>query len=138
MPRDGRPHSDLKEKFDNRTTVQSVNFNVTHACNLACRYCYGANGSHPARTEGPARLASMDERTARRSILWALRETAGSGDEFAFGCFGGEPLANFGLIRRMQEWLEEAGEHFGRKLKFSLFTNAVLLDDAVLDFNGRG
>lgn len=134
LARNARPVSNLKETVDTRASILSVNFNVTHACNLACRYCYGAHGSHPARTEGPAQMLAMDESTARRSIFWALGEMAGNGDEFSFGCFGGEPLANFALIRRMKEWLDEAGERFNRKLKLSIFTNAVLLDDAVIDF----
>ena len=134
LARDAQPVSSLKELVDTRATIGSVNFNVTHACNLACRYCYGAHGSHPARTVGPAQLRPMDDSTARRSIAWALQEIGVSGDEFSFGCFGGEPLANFRLIRRMHDWLEEAGERFGRKLKLSIFTNAVLLDEEVLDF----
>jgi len=134
LAHDAQPVSNLKERVDTRASIQSVNFNVTHECNLACRYCYGAHGSHPARTAGPAQPRTMDENTARRSILWALRENAAHEDEFTFGCFGGEPLANFRLIRRMQEWLDEASERYGRKLKLSLFTNAVLMDDEALDF----
>ena len=134
VPRGEKPHSDLPETVDERTTITNVNFNVNHACNLACRYCYGAEGNHPARTEGPARLLRMNEDVARRSIAWALRETEGAADEFYFGCFGGEPLTNFELIKKVQTWLDEAGARFGRKLKLSFFTNGVLLKDEVLDF----
>lgn len=141
LARKAQPVSNLREKVDTRSAIASVNFNVTHACNLACRYCYGAHGSHPARTAAPGQLLSMDDGTARRSIVWALREMGADGEEFGFGCFGGEPLANFRLIRSMKDWLDEAGERFGRKLKLSIFTNAVLLDEEVLDFivaNGIG
>jgi hypothetical protein len=119
---------------DTRTSIQSVNFNITHDCKLACRYCCGAFGFHPARTGGPAKLRSMNETTARRSILWALQEINSNDDEFTFGCLGGEPLFKFRLIRRMKNWLDEASERFGKKLKLSLFTNAVLLNEETLDF----
>lgn len=134
VPKGERPFSSLPERTDQRTTIQSVNFNLTHACNLACRYCYGVEGRHPARTVGPNGGLTMSEDVARRCSNWALFETEANDGEFSFGCFGGEPLVNFGLIKKMQAWLEEANQRFSKRFKLSLFTNATLLEGEVLDF----
>jgi len=74
---------------------------VTHACNLACRYCYGRHGGANGDGGGPlygSRVAQMPEETAIKAVdlFWP-----GSGglSELNLTYFGGEPFLNLLLMR---------------------------------------
>lgn len=48
--------------------------------------------------------------------------------------FGGEPLLNFQVVQQLIAYGKEKAEEVGKTMKFTLTTNAVLLDQAVADF----
>lgn len=85
---------------------------VTHRCNLACKGCY-------ARTQHPQIEAEMPPEKLRSVVSEA--ESLGVS---IIMVAGGEPLTR-------PEVLDIAGEHPG--VIFPLFTNGLLIDDAVID-----
>ena len=102
------------------TPVRRVVLNVTHACNLACVYCF-AGGSRPE----PA----MTVETARKAIeMIDPRSTV----DVAF--FGGEPLLAWDLIRRVMDAAQRLAEKRKTRAKFHITTNALLLDEKKVAF----
>lgn len=115
---------------------------VTHACNLACRYCYGSRHIEPCRRVPGllygARLARMSPETAKAGIDTLL---AGSGrlKEVRVVFFGGEPFLNLPLIRVVATYAREEAGRVGKRVRFSAVTNATTLTNdamAVVRANG--
>jgi len=100
--------------------IRRLVLNVTHACNLACKYCF-AGGHHEEPT------MSLD--TAMRGI--ALTDPRAPVD-IAF--FGGEPLLAWGLVRRVMHEASRLARKRGVSARFHITTNGTLLDEEKLRF----
>lgn len=48
--------------------------------------------------------------------------------------FGGEPLMNFEVVRQTVEYAESLEEKIQQKFRFTITTNAMLLNDEIMDF----
>lgn len=112
--------------------------NVTNRCNLSCSYCYeyGADRLTAGSGSKGAGKPRMDDDTARQSIDFLLRS---SGDRplVSITFFGGETLLNFPAIRAAVEYAEARAAAVGKRVHYSLTTNATLLTDEVIDFLTR-
>ncbi|AWK84881.1 quinohemoprotein amine dehydrogenase maturation protein [Azospirillum thermophilum] len=107
--------------------LSTVVLNVNTGCNLSCTYCYKEDLTTPAKGE------RMDFDTAARSVDLLLQEAKGR-DSVNVVFFGGEPLTNLPLIRRVVEYAGARGRETGQRIDFSLTTNAVLLTEEVVDW----
>jgi len=110
-----------------RFPLNTVVLNVNTGCNLSCSYCYKEDLATPARGE------KMDAATAIQAIEMLLAE---SPDESRYNLvfFGGEPLTNLGLIREVVSFATPRFARAGKRVDFSLTTNATLLDEATIDY----
>ncbi len=110
-----------------RLPLTTVVLNVNTGCNLSCTYCYKED------LDTPANGRKMDVATAKQAVEMLLRE---SPDEprYTIVFFGGEPLTNLPLIREIVEWAEPLFAARGKRLDFSMTTNATLLDERTIDF----
>ena len=106
---------------------KSLVLNVANDCNLGCSYCFASQGDYGA----PRQM--MDEPTAQRSIDFLLQNSADS-ESVTVVFFGGEPLMNLPLIRRIVEYANDAGAKVGKRVDFSITTNATYLTPAVIQF----
>ena len=106
--------------------VASATVFVTQKCNHRCIYCYGGDGEY-----GDPGI--MDEETGFKTLewLWAQR---GDLTSMAISFFGGEPLLNFQLVRKMVAHARKLEEGSKTRFKFTLATNAALLDDSMPAF----
>ena len=109
--------------FPQRTLV----LNVANDCNLGCSYCFAAQGDY-----GTAKRM-MSEETARRSVDFLLANS-GTHKSVTVVFFGGEPLMNLKLIRRLVDYANEAGAKAGKEVEFTMTTNATYLTSEVIDF----
>jgi len=96
---------------------------VTRRCQLRCRYCPILKGED-----------SMSPETARKGADLLLGHRS-SRLRLDFG--GGEPLLNFDVVRETADYASRRARALGKNLSFYMVTNAVLLDDAVLDWAKR-
>jgi uncharacterized protein len=111
-----------------------VVLNVTHACNLACGYCFARKaGDQRPRTEDQS--GAMPLSVARKALHLL---DPGAPVDVAF--FGGEPLLAWDLIREILEEARRFSSLVGRpsstvgRPKFHITTNALLLDEGKIRF----
>ena len=104
-------------------TCNTLVLSVASGCNLACRYCYCG----VCRDELPNK-GLMDEETALLAVerLFAAADPK-MGVRVTF--FGGEPLLNKSVIRRVVERCNELAAARGQKAGYSITTNATLMDE---------
>lgn len=107
--------------------LQSLSLNVAQACNMSCGYCYADAGRFGGRA------AMMRPDVARASVDRLIAEAA-PGADLLLGFMGGEPFLNRRLIHEVVPYAADAARRTGRRMRFSLTTNATLIeaDDAAL------
>ena len=108
------------------TGVISVLLNLTHNCNLACRYCIM---SMPALRHGyQQRKVSMDQALVRQSIDY-IRQVGLKGTNITF--YGGEPLLCYDLLKYAVDYAEATYPDW---FAYNVITNATLLEPRMADF----
>ena len=122
--------------------IKSICLNVAHDCNLRCKYCLAATGDFGTGRElmpfevGKAAIDFLLEKSANRPVV-----------EVDF--FGGEPLMNFEVVKKIVEYARSLETKARKKFRFTITTNGTLLNDenivyinenmhnAVLSIDGR-
>jgi uncharacterized protein len=107
--------------------IKAICLHVAHDCNLSCEYCFAGKGLFGGRK------TLMDLETGKRGIDFVLH-ASGNRPSCEVDFFGGEPLLNLPLIRELVSYGKQAASRKNKTLKFTLTTNAVLLDADVRDF----
>lgn len=107
--------------------TNQIIFEVTEKCNLSCIYCgYGENY---VRTYDE-RCQHMNWQTAKTVLdyyirLWQVQRPKLLKKPCFIGFYGGEPLLNMPLIKRIIDYLEEFNEDLS--FHYSMTTNGILL-----------
>lgn len=95
---------------------------LTHACNLACTYCY----------TGEKKRVRMPEDVAMRAVDFAFAQVR-EGGKLQISFFGGEPLLEDDLLLAVAERARERSAAMGTALVMQVTTNGTLLGDALVD-----
>jgi len=111
--------------------LQSMVMNLTNQCNLSCEYCYEFGADKVATPEGKPKF--MDLETAKASVDF-LMQSAVSRSAVQITFFGGETLMNFPLLKQVVTYASEQAAAHGKRIDYSLTTNATLLTPAIIDF----
>lgn len=106
---------------------EQIVLELTEDCNLRCGYCI-YNAHHQAHRSFSNKSMSFD--IAKRSVDCVMQDY--QGDEFALTFYGGEPLVNFELMKRIIEYFKERYPMV--KKSFGFTTNLTLLDDEMIDY----
>jgi uncharacterized protein len=99
----------------------SLSLNVAQSCNMSCGYCYADRG----KFGGSARLMTFDVAVA--SVNRLIAQSA-PGADLVLGFIGGEPMINRKLVHSVTAYAAEAAHRAGRRMRFSLTTNATLIE----------
>ena len=73
-----------------------LSLNVIQSCNLSCSYCFANQGDY-------GKPSKMSLSVAIRALSYFLNIT----EQLHVNFFGGEPLLNFSLIKKVIDWSEE-------------------------------
>ncbi|WP_298166247.1 radical SAM protein, partial [Novosphingobium sp.] len=111
--------------------LQALVLNVTNQCNLACTYCYEFGADKIATPAGKPKYMSLE--TAKSSVDFLLK-SADRREAVHITFFGGETLMNFRLLRDVVLYADEAAKAAGKRITYSLTTNATLLTDEIIAF----
>ena len=115
----------LKEKTSG--VVKALCLHVAHTCNLNCEYCFASQGKYHGER------AVMSFETGKRALDFLI-ENSGSRHNLEVDFFGGEPLMNFDVVKKLVEYAREVEKKHNKNFRFTLTTNGVLVDDEVIDF----
>jgi uncharacterized protein len=107
--------------------IKAICLNVAHACNMKCRYCFASQGDFGMNPG----LMSLE--TGQRALDFLI-EKSGRVKNLEVDFFGGEPLLNAVMLRELVQYGRQREEESGKHFNFTLTTNALLLDDVMIDF----
>lgn len=113
----------------NLINTKQITFEVTDACNLNCEYCgYGSlYGDYDNRDNKFMKWELAKAILDYHAVLWRSEEYPSYNKEIAIGFYGGEPLLNIGLIKKVVKYLEDMGLMY-IKFRYGMTTNGLLLD----------
>ncbi len=114
-------------KFSVASPIKSMCLNIAHDCNLRCRYCFASTGDF-----GKGRKL-MSFETGKHAIDFLL-ENSGDRTTLEVDFFGGEPLMNFDVVKQVVNYARSCEAEYGKKFRFTITTNGILLDDDKIDF----
>ena len=118
---------DVKDVFTEQPIVKSLCLHIAHDCNLRCRYCFASMGDFGGNR------SLMSKEVGEKAVDFAI---AGSQNRtnLDIDFFGGEPLVNPLVVKHLIKYVRQREETSGKKIKLTLTTNGLLLDDAMADF----
>lgn len=113
-----------------QTVVKALCLHIAHDCNLACRYCFAGEGEY----KGNRSLMSFE---IGKKALDFLVENSGSRRNLEVDFFGGEPLLNFDVVKKLVAYGREIEKVKDKHFRFTLTTNGVLLNDDIIEFANK-
>ena len=119
------------EHFKERqTVVKALCLHIAHDCNLACRYCFAEEGEYHGRR------ALMSYEVGKQALDFLIANS-GNRTNLEVDFFGGEPLMNWDVVKRLVEYGREQEKLHNKKFRFTLTTNGVLLNDEIMEFANK-
>ncbi|MBV5343138.1 thioether cross-link-forming SCIFF peptide maturase, partial [bacterium] len=110
--------------------VKALCLHVAHTCNLNCEYCFASQG----KFHGDRALMSFE---VGKQAIDFLIANSGSRHNLEVDFFGGEPLMNWDVVKRIVAYAREEEKKHNKNFRFTLTTNGMLIDDEVMDFCNR-
>lgn len=119
-------------KLKERTAgvVKALCLHVAHTCNLNCAYCFASQGKY----HGDRAVMSFE--VGKRALDF-LVENSGTRRNLEVDFFGGEPLMNFDVVKKLVSYARSIEKEKGKNFRFTLTTNGVLIDDDVIEFANK-
>ncbi len=115
---------------DRQGVLKAICLHVAHDCNLACKYCFAGKGEY----DGPKGLMSLE--MGKRALDYLI-ENSGTRRNLEVDFFGGEPLLNWEVCKKLVEYGREQEKKYDKNFRFTLTTNGLLVNDDVIDFCNR-
>ena len=110
--------------------VKALCLHIAHTCNLNCAYCFASQGKY----HGERALMSFE--VGKRALDFLI-ENSGTRRNLEVDFFGGEPLMNFQVVKDLVAYARSIEQEKGKNFRFTLTTNGVLVDDAVIEWANR-
>ena len=85
---------------DRPTVVKALCLHIAHDCNLACRYCFAEEGEYHGRR------AIMSYEVGKQALDFLIANS-GNRRNLEVDFFGGEPLMNWDVVKRLVEYGRE-------------------------------
>jgi len=102
--------------------IKAMCLNLAHDCNLRCRYCFAGQGPFG----GDRSLMSFEVGAA---ALDFIIKHSGPREHVEVDFFGGEPLLNLEVLKKLVSDGKDKAARAGKKIKFTVTTNALLLNE---------
>ena len=115
---------------DRETVIKALCLHIAHDCNLSCRYCFAGEGEY----HGERSLMSLE--VGKRALDLLVSES-GKRKNLEVDFFGGEPLMNFDVVKKLVEYGRRLETIYDKKFRFTLTTNGMLLNDEILEFANK-
>jgi uncharacterized protein len=109
--------------------VVNIALFLAQQCNMRCVYCYGNGGTY-------GRQGLMSWETACQAVDWLMTHS-GTAEKVTISFFGGEPLLNVRVLRRVLPYAREQAALREKHISFTVTTNGSLLDEETIAFLSR-
>ena len=124
-------YEDMANGYKSKSNViKAMCLHVAHTCNLNCSYCFASQGKY----HGNRALMSYE---VGKQAFDFLIQNSGSRRNLEVDFFGGEPLMNWDVVKKLVAYAREQEKIYNKNFRFTLTTNGVLIDDEVIDFLNR-
>ena len=125
------PYEELAYNYKNNSNVvKALCLHVAHTCNLNCSYCFASQGKY----QGERALMSFE--VGKRAFDFLI-ENSGSRVNLEVDFFGGEPLMNWDVVKKLVEYARSVEKQHNKNFRFTLTTNGMLIDDDVIEFANK-
>lgn len=118
---------EIKEGFINNSSIKAMCLHVSHDCNISCNYCFASQGNFHGET------LLMSEEVGKKAIDFLILNSKDR-KNLEVDFFGGEPLLNLDVVRAVVTYAKEKGKIHNKNFRFTITTNAVLLNDKNMDY----
>lgn len=108
--------------------LQKVTLQLTQNCNFRCSYCTYTHSDGSQRTHAHHR---MSFEIAKKAVDYLFEHSIDSREVY-IGFYGGEPLLEFPLMKKVVEYANELFE--SSRLRYTTTTNASMLNDEIIAF----
>ncbi|MDO4294634.1 MAG: thioether cross-link-forming SCIFF peptide maturase [bacterium] len=113
-----------------QTVVKALCLHIAHDCNLACQYCFAEEGEYHGRR------AIMSYEVGKKALDFLIANS-GARRNLEVDFFGGEPLMNWEVVKKLVEYGRSQEKAHNKNFRFTLTTNGVLLNDEIMEFCNR-
>jgi uncharacterized protein len=107
--------------------IKALCLNIAHDCNLRCKYCFADEGEYKGKRE------IMTPEVAKKAIDFVIKKS-GPRKNIEIDLFGGEPLMALDTVKAAVNYGKTAGKEHGKNIRFTMTTNATLLNDETMKF----
>lgn len=107
--------------------VKALCLHIAHDCNLSCKYCFASEGEYHGKRE------LMSYEVGKKAIDFLLNNS-GNKRNLEVDFFGGEPLMNFEVVKKIVSYAREKEKKYNKNFRFTLTTNGILLNDDIIDY----
>lgn len=120
-------YAEIAKNWNKQSVVKALCLHVAHDCNLRCKYCFADTGEfHGGRS-------LMSAEVGKKAIDFVIANS-GSRRNIEIDYFGGEPLMNFDVVKKITEYAKAEGEKHGKNFRFTVTTNGILLNDDIKNY----
>lgn len=116
----------LKKLYE-REDIKALCLNVAHDCNMRCKYCFASKGGYNGKRE------LMSKEIGKKAVDFLINHS-GDFEILEIDFFGGEPLLAIDTIREVVAYAQDMEEKYGKKINFTVTTNAMGLNDETIEF----
>lgn len=106
---------------ENKEVINLV-MNVSHNCNLRCKYCFASTGNYNGARD------LMSQEMADKTLEWFLKQ-AKEAKVLNLNLFGGEPLTNISLVKYIVGRCKELEAQYIKKIYITISTNGTILNE---------
>lgn len=110
--------------------IKALCLNIAHDCNLRCKYCFADEGEYKGKRE------MMSSEVGKKAIDFVIK-ASGPRKHIEVDLFGGEPLMAFNTVKEIVEYAKEQEKIHDKTIRFTMTTNATLLNDEIMDYLDR-
>ncbi len=115
-------------KYSVPAPVKAMCLLVEQDCNLRCEYCFASTGDY-----GLGCRMHMDFETGKKALDFLI-ENSKDRVNLEVDFFGGEPLMNFDVVKKLVEYGRSQEKEHNKNFRFTVTTNGMLLDEDKMDF----
>lgn len=113
-----------------KTVVKALCLHIAHDCNLACKYCFAEEGEYHGRR------ALMSFEVGKKALDFLIANS-GNRKNLEVDFFGGEPLMNWEVVKKLVEYGRSKEKEYNKNFRFTMTTNGVLLNDEIMEYCNR-